>query len=294
MTLKSIKIGELEIELKPITILIGYNGVGKSRFTQLLPLFTNFFCENGYEGGGLKYGMEIEKLLGNDKCSITYSGEEICIGLDKVYTREELYKLKNILYSMELFDNSLDGNLGSEPYLKGDTEQFVRTQLEYLLDLVNIDNKGYGEHKLTKYKHLLEYTKSNTIRRVIELVNMCTETKYGKTIITEHPELYLHPSKQLELGSFFSDLWTQRGIRSIIETHSNLLILRLRKLISTGKLNPSDIILNYFHVKEDNENIEIRQLGFESNGSFKWDRDKHNGLPMSFFGSDVIEALEIY
>lgn len=293
MTLESIKIGELEIEIKPITILIGYNGVGKSRFTQLLPLFTNFFSEGGYEESGLRYGMELEKLLESYKCSITYSREEICINLDKVYIHEELYKLKDILYSMKLFEDSLDGDLDSKPYLEGDTEQFVRTYLEAILDLVEID-KGFGKHKLKKGKHLLEYTKSNTIKRIIELVNMCTETKFGETIIIEHPELYLHPSKQLELGSLFRDLWTQRGIRSIIETHSDLLILRLRKLISTGKLNPSDIILNYFHVEESNENIEIRQLGFESNGSFKWDRDKHNGLPMSFFGSDVIEALEIY
>lgn len=45
MTLEIIKIGELKIEIKPITILIGYNGIGKSRFTQLLPLFTNFLGE---------------------------------------------------------------------------------------------------------------------------------------------------------------------------------------------------------------------------------------------------------
>ena len=290
MTLEIIKIGELKIEIKPITILIGYNGIGKSRFTQLLLLFTNFLSEGSYENGGIGYGMELEKLLGDDKCSITYSGEEIRIDLDKVYTREELHKLKNILYSIELFKDSPLGDLGSNPHLKSNTEQFVRYHLEAILDLVEID-KGFGKHKLKKGKHFLEYTKSNTIRRVIELVNMCTETKFGETIIIEHPELYLHPRKQLELGSLFSDLWTQRGIRSIIETHSDLLILRLRKLISKGLLDPSDVILNYFHLEKS---VEIRQLSFKPDGSLKWDMDKHKGLPMYFFGSDVIEALEIY
>lgn len=59
MTLESIKIGELKIEIKPITILISYNGVGKSRFTNVLPLFCNFLNGYGYEGNSFEYGIDL-------------------------------------------------------------------------------------------------------------------------------------------------------------------------------------------------------------------------------------------
>ena len=109
----------------------------------------------------------------------------------------------------------------------------------------------------------------------------------GGTLAVEHPENGLHPRNQLELGSFFADLWLRRGVRSIIETHSDNLILRLRRLAASGQLPNRDISIAYFHQNPDTGSIQVRNIRVEEDGSLE------PGLPMSFFGADVVEGLNM-
>ena len=108
------------------------------------------------------------------------------------------------------------------------------------------------------------------------------------TLIVEQPEAQLHPTAQLELGSFFADLWNQRKVTSIIETHSGNVLLRLRRLIARGNLSHKDVSVAYFTCDEDNGNMPvIRNLDINQDGSMQ------AGLPMEFFGADVIEGLQL-
>ncbi|MCY4229053.1 MAG: AAA family ATPase [Gammaproteobacteria bacterium] len=109
------------------------------------------------------------------------------------------------------------------------------------------------------------------------------------TLICEQPESQIHSSAQLELGQYFADLWTNRKVASIIETHSDSILLRLRRLISTGKLQASDVSVVYLSVDSiDNEqSVSVRNLGIESDGSME------DGLPMEFFHPNIWELLEM-
>ena len=108
------------------------------------------------------------------------------------------------------------------------------------------------------------------------------------TLIVEQPEAQLHPTAQLELGSFFAALWTQRKVASIIETHSGNVLLRLRRLIARGDLSYKDVSVAYFTFDQDNGNMPvIRNLDINQDGSMQ------AGLPMEFFGADVIEGLQL-
>lgn len=112
----------------------------------------------------------------------------------------------------------------------------------------------------------------------------------GQLLIVEQPEAQIHPAAQLEMGSFFADLWKERGVPCLIETHSENIILRLRKLIAKGELASEDVTIAYFHIdkNEKKENIvRVTNLSIDSKGVLE------KGLPMSFFGADVIEALGI-
>ncbi|MHC5728316.1 MAG: AAA family ATPase, partial [Nostoc sp.] len=107
----------------------------------------------------------------------------------------------------------------------------------------------------------------------------------GKLLIVEQPEAQIHPTAQLEMGSFFAELWTERSVPSIIETHSENIIIRLRKLIATGQLNSKDVTVAYFYIKDNS--VQVKNLDINSDGSFE------KGLPMEFFGADILEALSI-
>lgn len=109
------------------------------------------------------------------------------------------------------------------------------------------------------------------------------------TLMTEQPETQIHPSTQLDLATFFSDLWLKRGICSIIETHSSNILLRLRSLIAFGPglggLSPADVSIAYFDV-HDGQTI-VQNLDVDENGMVE------DGLPLEFFGADIEEGLKL-
>ena len=105
------------------------------------------------------------------------------------------------------------------------------------------------------------------------------------TLIVEQPEAQVHPTAQLELSSFFADLWNEKDVRSIIETHSNNILLRLRKLVAEEILNPEDISVAFFDI--ENGKAIINNLDINKNGTME------DGLPMEFFGADIVEGLEL-
>ena len=108
------------------------------------------------------------------------------------------------------------------------------------------------------------------------------------TLMVEQPEAQLHPTAQLELGEFFADLWTQLQIGFIIETHSDNILLRLRRLIARGDLSHEDVSVAYFTFDEANGNMPvIKNLDINEDGTMQ------PGLPMEFFGADIFEGLQL-
>ena len=107
------------------------------------------------------------------------------------------------------------------------------------------------------------------------------------TLMVEQPEAQLHPTAQLELGSFFADLWKQREVCSIIETHSDNILLRLRRLIARGELSHEDVSVAFFTFDEDSNMPTVKNLDINEDGSMQ------AGLPMEFFGADIIEGLQL-
>lgn len=108
------------------------------------------------------------------------------------------------------------------------------------------------------------------------------------TLMVEQPEAQLHPTAQLEMGNYFADLWQQRQVASVIETHSGNILLRLRLLVDKGELAPEDISVAYFTFDEDNRRMPIvKNLDINPDGSLE------AGLPMEFFGADIFEGLQL-
>ena len=87
----------------------------------------------------------------------------------------------------------------------------------------------------------------------------------GSTFIFEQPELHLNPKVQTRLADFFVSL-TYVGKQSVIETHSEYLITRLRYLSALARGNEiSEKVQLYFVEKESSRSIykpvQINQFG---------------------------------
>jgi predicted ATPase len=115
----------------------------------------------------------------------------------------------------------------------------------------------------------------------------------GQLLVVEQPEAQLHPTAQLEMGSFFGDLWKNRKVPSLIETHSANILLRLRKLVSKGELKAEDVSVAFFTLdritgkqRSAHTAVTVKNLDVNADGSFE------KGLPIEFFGADIEEALD--
>ena len=109
----------------------------------------------------------------------------------------------------------------------------------------------------------------------------------GDVVAMEHPEQGLHPQAQLEMGEFFGQLWRERGVSSVIETHSDNLLLRVRRLVAQGKLDPEDVSIAFFNQQEERTGPAVTNISLDGRGSLS------PGLPMSFFGASVIDAIHM-
>ena len=103
----------------------------------------------------------------------------------------------------------------------------------------------------------------------------------------EHPESGLNPERQLAMGSLFGELWTQRGIRSIVETHSDEVLLRLRRMAASGEIGHQDISVAHFRRDQDTGEVSVVNIGVREDGSLE------PGLPMSFFGANAVEGIRL-
>ncbi|MDA7955889.1 MAG: AAA family ATPase [Gammaproteobacteria bacterium] len=104
-------------------------------------------------------------------------------------------------------------------------------------------------------------------------------------LMVEQPEVQVHPSAQLEMGGFFADLWKKRQVASVIETHSANILLRLRRLVKRGDLDSSEVSIFYLDFQKGQS--KIKNIAIRDDGSLS------RGIPMRFFGEDIIEALEM-
>lgn len=85
-------------------------------------------------------------------------------------------------------------------------------------------------------------------------------------VVMEQPELHLHPRGIHKLAKVIVDA-VNRGVRVIMETHSELLLLGVQTMVAQGRLDPAQVSLNWFSLDEQGHSL-IRQADVEKDGSF--------------------------
>lgn len=66
-------------------------------------------------------------------------------------------------------------------------------------------------------------------------------------LLIQQPEVHLHPRAQAALGTFFAELAATGKDTLLIETHSDYLIDRVRQEVAKGILDPSKVLILFFH-----------------------------------------------
>ncbi|MFK5976514.1 MAG: DUF3696 domain-containing protein [Sulfurovum sp.] len=107
--------------------------------------------------------------------------------------------------------------------------------------------------------------------------------KYNLTII-EEPEIGLHPQAQAKLvETLFGEDDYYKTQTTILETHSEYIVNKLRYLVYKGKIKPEEVVIYY----KQQDNDEFIQINIDKFGQF--DRD----FPKNFFDVTLNELLEM-
>jgi predicted ATPase len=104
-------------------------------------------------------------------------------------------------------------------------------------------------------------------------------------LVVEEPELHLNPRLQARIGNLLAWL-VDKGVGVIVETHSDHLLLRLRRLIAQGDLRTDDVGLYY--VDRPKGTSRVRSIPIRSDGSIDPKR-----WPPGFFGDALADAMAL-
>ncbi len=105
----------------------------------------------------------------------------------------------------------------------------------------------------------------------------------GSTLILEQPEIHLHPRAQ----AILADLLIERakaGVRFIVETHSEHLILRLQRRVAEKEIDKDKIRIYYFEMTKEGANIRLIRI--DSTGQLL-------NFPKGFMEEGLEEAYKI-
>jgi predicted ATPase len=104
-------------------------------------------------------------------------------------------------------------------------------------------------------------------------------------LVVEEPELHLHPAVHGALADLMVDAVVDAEQTQVIaETHSENLLLRLRRHVANGKLNPNDVGLLWF--EHTGAGTRIRPIDVASDGSV-------SDWPKGVFSEDLGEVRAI-
>ncbi|MEA2046257.1 MAG: DUF3696 domain-containing protein, partial [Euryarchaeota archaeon] len=94
----------------------------------------------------------------------------------------------------------------------------------------------------------------------------------GQLVYIEQPEIHLHPRAQTAMAQVLADA-ANRGIRVVVETHSELLLLGVQTLVAEGKLSPEMVKLHWFELQDDGT-TKINSADLDEAGAFgDWPED---------------------
>lgn len=122
------------------------------------------------------------------------------------------------------------------------------------------------------------------VSQILPIVTQGLMSSRNTTLITQQPEIHLNPAQQTSVMDFFIDR-AKAGIRVIAETHSEHLLLRLRRRIAEGAISAEDV--GIYYVEQDHRGYStVRHVDLGTSGELSQD-----DWPHGFFGEMMDDSF---
>jgi len=138
----------------------------------------------------------------------------------------------------------------------------------------SVDVKSLGRHESDPFQLSIkiEGPASNIVdvgygvSQVLPLLVDPLLAERGSVFLLQQPEVHLHPKGQAQLANFLGAMVKQRGIRFIVETHSDYFLSRLQIAIKRKEISSDDVAVAYF--ERSGIETRIHNLRFNENGAY--------------------------
>ncbi len=110
------------------------------------------------------------------------------------------------------------------------------------------------------------------VSQSLSVVAALLVAKPGQLVYIDQPELHLHPKAQAAMAMLLADA-AKRGVRLVVETHSDTLLLAVRTLVAEGKLDPELVKLHWF-TRDDEGVTHVNSTDLDAAGAYgDWPED---------------------
>lgn len=169
-------------------------------------------------------------------------------------------------HRLDILDNALILAHGTQT-LEGQVNYQLERLTGYRLLVETIGSNHYVKFETRSGKQLFPHHIGTGVSFIAEVIIACFATPREGIIITENPEIHLHPKAQADLIDFMAQI-AKAGIQIIIESHSDHLFNGIRRLISQEILSLSDVAVYNFR-QDENGLTNAENVEFTSNGGIK-------------------------
>jgi len=168
----------------------------------------------------------------------------------------------------------------------------IQSWLERFNFLEKLGTNDLGEGAFSIYMrsrnsaHKINYVDMGFgLSQVLPLIVESVVCNPKSLLISEQPEIHLNPKLQMVLAELFAMRANQKGF-TIIETHSEHILLRLRRMVAENRLEAAKIAL-YYVERRDGQSA-VRQVPIEENGHIE-----DQSWPSEFFGDTLDESIKL-
>ena len=163
----------------------------------------------------------------------------------------------------------------------------ARFSFEEALETIDLGEGAFSIHMTPPgTTHEVNYADMGFgLSQVLPLIVESVACSPSNLLVTEQPEIHLNPKLQMILAELIA-LRSREGGFTIVETHSEHLLLRLRRLIATDEIDATDVALYY--VERTGDRSTVREVPIERNGHIS-----EVAWPAEFFGEALDESIEL-
>ncbi len=163
-----------------------------------------------------------------------------------------------------------------------------------LADALEVRETARGSGRWAVYlveskKHRWRWNLVDTGFGYTQLIPMLAElygAPPGGLVLVEQPELHLHPRLAVEVGDLLAEA-VEEGKRLVVETHSEHLVLRIRRRIADGKLSADQVALYFVERSHKGGRSTLKRIPLNELGQLE------QGWPDDFWGDKYKEALQL-